>query len=461
MIKSVIFDLDGVLVDTRELHYDALNRSLEKIGYTISRDEHLSTYDGLPTDKKLELLTQEKGLPPGLYRQVWDDKQTFTRQIVDKEFTYDDRLRSILSKLRTNGIRLAVCSNSIRETTKMMLVRRGFLEFIEFYLSNEDVVLPKPNPEMFLRAMIMMGLGPKDCLIVEDSYYGRSAALDSGAHLCGVENSTQVTFEKIEAAISRVNQSKRMPLGKHKWQSDNLQIVIPIAGEGKSFQKAGYSFPKYLVDIAGKPMIQWVTENIAAEANYIFIVLKDHYDRFNLSHMLNLLVENPTIVVIDGATHGAAETVLDAEEFINNEQPLVIVNSDQYMEWNSSEFFYAMAADNCDGGIVTFESTHPKYSFVRLDDEGFVVECAEKKPISRIATAGVYYFRRGSDFVEGAKLMIKKDIRTNDQFFVCPVYNELISKNMKIRKYDIDKVWSFSVPEEVDYFVKQGVDRVS
>ena len=133
MIKAVIFDLDGVLVDTRELHYVALNRSLEKVGYEILRDEHLSTYDGLPTDKKLELLTKEKGLSPDLYRQVWDDKQAFTRQIVDKEFTYDDRLRSILSKLKENGIRLAVCSNSIRETTKMMLVRRGFLEFIEFY----------------------------------------------------------------------------------------------------------------------------------------------------------------------------------------------------------------------------------------------------------------------------------------------------------------------------------------
>ena len=227
-----------------------------------------------------------------------------------------------------------------------------------------------------------------------------------------------------------------------------------MAGAGKSFKKAGYKFPKFLVDVAGKPMIQWVTENINAEAKYIFILNEDDYKKYNLQHMFPLLVNKLEIVIIKKETDGAPQTVLAAEKQINNDKPLAIINTDQYMEWNSNEFFYAMAADECDGGIVTFDSTHPMYSFVKTGKNGFITECAEKKPISRHATAGVYYFRRGKDFVTGAKEMIKKKITTNGQYFICPVYNELIEKKMKIRKYNINKVWSFAVPEELDHFVK-------
>ena len=123
-------------------------------------------------------------------------------------------------------------------------------------------------------------------------------------------------------------------------------------------------------------------------------------------------------------------------------------------KWNSNEFFYAMAADECDGGLVTFKSTHPQFSFVKTGDDGFVKECSEKKPISDDATAGVYYFREGKSFVEAANQMIDKKITVDDQYFVCPVYNELILDGNKIRKFDIEKVWSFSVPEGLEYFIK-------
>ena len=181
---------------------------------------------------------------------------------------------------------------------------------------------------------------------------------------------------------------------------------------------------------------------------------RKEYEQYNMKHMLALLVENFEVVLIDQKTDGAPQTILAAEEIIDNEAPLTIFNSDQYMDWNSNEFFYAMAADECMGGIVTFESTHPMYSFVKTDQDGFVSECAEKKPISRNATAGVYYFKQGNYFVKAAKEMIRKQISTNGVYYVCPVYNELIQQGMKIRKYDIPKVWSFAVPEEIDYFLK-------
>jgi HAD superfamily hydrolase (TIGR01509 family) len=271
MIKVIIFDLDGVLVDARELHYEALNRALNKYDCTITRDEHLSTYDGLPTTKKLKLLTKNKGLLPKKYDDIWKDKQMQTREIIDQEFTYDERLRGMLSRLKKDGYRICVCSNSIRETTKMMLIRRGFMEHIEFLISNQDVMLPKPNPEMFLKAMIKFGVGPKECVIVEDSHFGRQAAFESGGHLCAVESTEQVSYEHIRKSIDKSSEKNGFGAFIPKWQGGDLQIVIPMAGAGKSFQRAGYNFPKFLVDIAGKPMIQWVTENINAEAKYIFI----------------------------------------------------------------------------------------------------------------------------------------------------------------------------------------------
>jgi len=454
MIKAIIFDLDGVLVDARELHYQALIRTLADYGCEISRDEHLSTYDGLPTKKKLVLLTENKGLSPDNYDAIWRGKQEQTKDIIDKEFTYDDRIRGILSRLRNEGYLIYVCSNSIRETTKMMLIRRGFMEYVENFISNQDVSIPKPNPEMFLKAMIRMGVGPRECVIVEDSHYGRQAAFEAGAHLCAVENTDQVTYNRIKETIDNATEKNGFTSFQPKWQGGDLQIVIPMAGEAKSYKKAGYKFPKFLVDIMGKPMIQWVTENINAEAKYIFIINESDYEKYNMKHMLPLLVDNLEVVMAKEKTEGAAQTVLLAEHLIDNDRPLAIINSDQYMEWNSNEFFYAMAADECDGGIVTFDSTHPMFSFVKIDQDGFVSECAEKKPISRYATAGVYYFRKGSSYVNGAKSMIKKGIKTHGQYYVCPAYNELIEKGMKIRKFDIQKMWSFAIPEELNNFVR-------
>ena len=228
MIKVIIFDLDGVLVDARELHYEALNRALDKFGYTITRDEHLSTFDGLPTTKKLQMLTELKGLPKDLYDKIWKEKQTQTREIIDKEFKYDERIRDILRQLKGDGYRMVVCSNSIRESTKMMLIRKGLFEFVEFLISNQDIRLPKPNPEMFLKAMVKLGVGPKECVIVEDSHHGRQAAFDSGAHLCAVENVEDVTCEKIKSVIDSADEKNSNGKFIPKWQGGDLRVVIPI-----------------------------------------------------------------------------------------------------------------------------------------------------------------------------------------------------------------------------------------
>ena len=452
MIKLVIFDLDGVLVDAREMHYEALNRALARVDekYIINRAEHLSTYDGLPTSKKLQMLTENKGLSEDLYDIIWQDKQDATRQIIDKEMTYDERLRGILSHLKEEGYKICVASNSIRESVKMMLLRKGLLEYMDFYYSNQDVKNSKPNTEMYLKCMIKAEVNPKETVIVEDSHIGRKAVISSGAYLCAVENPSDVTHEKIKEVINTANKEQEI---HPKWQGAKMNVLIPMAGAGTRFAKAGYSFPKPLIDVKGKPMIQTVVENLNIDANYIFVVQKEHYERYNLKYMLELIAPNCKIVKIDGITEGAACTTLLAKEFIDNDEPLLMANSDQFVEWDSNEFMYSMVADEVDGGILSFKSTHPKWSFAKLNKDGFVSEVAEKKPISNIATVGIYYWAKGSDYIKYAEKMIEKNLRVNNEFYVCPVFNQAIEDDKKIKVFPVDKMWSLGTPEDLERFL--------
>jgi dTDP-glucose pyrophosphorylase len=162
-----------------------------------------------------------------------------------------------------------------------------------------------------------------------------------------------------------------------------------------------------------------------------------------------------TIVQTEGITEGAACTTLLAKEYINNEEPLIIANSDQFVEWNSNEVLYAFSTEGVGGGILTFESTHPKWSYAATDENGFVTKVAEKQPISNHATVGIYYFARGSDYVSGALQMIEKNIRTNNEFYVCPVYNEFIQSGGKVRVKSInpDGMWGLGTPEDLNHFL--------
>ena len=236
-----------------------------------------------------------------------------------------------------------------------------------------------------------------------------------------------------------------------------MNVLIPMAGAGKRFEEVGYSFPKPLIDVNGKPMIQVVVESLNIDAKYIYVVQKEHYEKYNLKHLLNLISPKCEIIQIDEMTEGAACTTLLADTYIDNDEPLLIANSDQYLDWNSNEFMYSMIADDIDGGILTFTATHPKWSFAKLDDSGFVERVAEKDPISNIATVGVYFWNRGSDYIKFTKQMIEKDIRTNDEFYVCPVYNEAIEDGKKIKTFHIDRkqMWGLGTPEDLKRYVNE------
>lgn len=455
MIKFIIFDLDGVLVSTRELHFESLNRALNLIdkSFCISKEEHLLKYDGLPTTKKLEMLTLEKNLPKKFHNMIWSQKQKETFKLLKEFIKPDNTILSMVEKLNKNGLSIAVASNAVRETVKLILLYSGLMEYVEFFLSNEDIKRPKPNPEIYLKCMSIAGIGPNETLIVEDSHIGRKAAASSGAYIMGVRNPYDLSYKKITEFISKLNGNFCNKEYIPKWEGGNMNIVIPMAGGGSRFKEAGYTFPKPLVEVNGKPMIQLVVENLNINGKYIFIVQQEHYDKYNLKYLLSLIAPNCEIICIDGITEGAACTVLKAKELINNNEPLIIANSDQFIEWDSNQFMYSMVADGVDGGILTFESTHPKWSYAKVNQDGKVIEVAEKKPISKNATVGIYYWAKGSDFVNSAEQMISKDVRVNNEFYVCPVFNEAILNGKNVKIFNIEKMWGLGTPEDLSYFL--------
>jgi HAD superfamily hydrolase (TIGR01509 family) len=454
MTKLIIFDLDGVLVEAKQIHYDTLNQALRETEivtgneYVITEAEHLSIYDGLKTTQKLELLTKNKGLHPEFYDNIWFRKQHLTIQAISQLQT-NHILVYLFNELRERGYQLACCSNSIRRSVLVMLSKIGLIEYMDLILSNEDVKNSKPHPEMYWKAMSMMGVLPEETLIVEDSPHGLLAASRSRASVLRVDNPHDLTLEKI---TNKLNEKKSM--STPKWQGGKMNVLIPMAGAGSRFQQAGYTFPKPLIDVEGKPMIQVVVDNLNIEATYIYVVQKEHREKYNLDTLLNLITPNCKIVEVDGLTEGAACTTLLAKEYIDNDAPLVMANSDQFVEWDSNEFMYKMIEQKVDGGILTFTATHPKWSFAKVDEYGYVTEVAEKNPISDIATVGVYYWAKGSDYVKYAEQMISKNIRTNNEFYTCPTFNEAIGDGKKIKTFNIDKMWGLGTPEDLKYYLE-------
>ena len=447
--KLIVFDLDGVLVEAKNIHFDALNKALGE--YAISWNEHLSTYDGLKTSQKLDMLTKNKGLPVENHQQIWETKQQITLQMLG-EIQPSIELQSVMSKLVQEGYKLAVASNSIRKTVITVLAKLGIVEYMDLIISNEDVVNSKPHPEMYWTVMSKMKCLPEETLIIEDSPYGLLAAARSKSYILRVKNPQEVTYLNI------FNKLKEIEMGNKQttpaWRDETLNILIPMAGAGSRFEQAGYTFPKPLIEVRKKPMIQVVVENLNIKANYIYVVQKSHREKYNLDALLTLITPGCKIVETEGMTEGAACTALLAKEHINTDAPLFFANSDQFVEWDSNEFMYKMNETDADGGIVSFTATHPKWSFAKVDEQGLVTEVAEKKPISNIATVGYYYWKHGSDFVKYAEQMIEKNDRFNNEFYVAPTFNHAIADGKQIRTFNIDGMWGLGTPEDLNYYLE-------
>ncbi len=452
MIKLIIFDLDGVLVDTKLIHFYALNKALEKTKskYQITYNDHLKYYDGLPTIEKLNKLCKEKKIRKKDFLKIKKIKQAHTKKILNNEITYKKNIYELFKSL-SKKYKIAIATNAVKETLNICLNKLKIRKFVNYNICNEEIKTPKPNPEIYLKIFIKFSLYPKEVLILEDSHVGREAAKSSGANLLAVKDLKDVTFSRINIKIKEI-QKMNLSNRKTSWDDEKLNVLIPMAGAGQRFKDAGYIFPKPIIEINKKPMIQWVVDSLNIKAQYIFIAQKEHVKKYNLESVLKMMEPSCKIIELDKLTEGAACTTLLAKKFIDNSNPLIIANSDQFIEWNSSKTMYKFTSQKVDGAILTFKSIHPKWSYAKCDENKTVLEVAEKKVISNNATVGIYYWAKGNDYVNYAEQMIKKNIRVNNEFYVCPVFNEAIKDKKRVVIEEVDKMWGLGTPEDLNEF---------
>lgn len=233
----------------------------------------------------------------------------------------------------------------------------------------------------------------------------------------------------------------------------SINVLIPMAGLGSRFIDEGYKDPKPMIDVNGKPMIAAVVESLnIKDATYIFIVQWEHLIKYSLDAFLEKIAPGCRVIAINGITDGAAVTTLMAQHFIDNDTPLIIANSDQIVEWDSSTFCYLL---NFGNAIALFNADDAKWSYAEIVDN-FVTRVAEKEVISNNASVGIYGWTRGSDYVKYAKQMIQNNIKTNDEFYVCPVYNEAIQDGKIVIPYFVDKMYGIGTPEDLKKYLLEN-----
>ena len=448
-----IFDLDGVLIDSKNIHFSTLNQALSHVApeFVISKESHLDNFEGLPTKTKLDKLSTENGLPIKFHQKIWELKQELT-QIEFSKVKLDQELVSIFKFLKDSGISTAVASNSIKKTVESSIISLGLSEFTDLIIGNEDVSRPKPYPEIYRLTMEKLNLQSFNTFIFEDSEVGRKSAYESGAHLFEVFNRSTLNLNLIKSLVSGIMKGSLSQTFKRK---KKMNVLIPMSGEGSRFKLAGYTFPKPLIEVNGKAMIQLVVENLGLDAHYVFVVKESHASEYNLNSMFERIVNDFSIVKVDKTTEGAACTSLLAQKYIDNSEALVIANSDQYVESGISEGIEYFVKNDFDGGLLTFESSHPKWSYARVDNKNNVLEVAEKKVISNKATVGIYYWKKGSDYVKYAHKMIERNERVNNEFYICPVFNSAVKDGLRIGIFDVTGMWGLGTPEDLDNYLSR------
>ena len=457
-IKCVIFDLDNVLFDAKTLHFTAFRDSVKEIA-NVKVDEkwYFSTDGETSLNKLIDLVQQQKILWTHI-PEIMELKQEKTLALIRIHAKRDEEKINLFKNLRQfHDVKIGVASNSRSVFVRSILRRLGVSEFIDIVKSGDKVTHPKPNAQIYLKCMEELGVSPFETVIFEDSFVGKKAAIDSGAHLVHVDSVAQVTLDWVTAKILKTEMHAR----ENNRDLDvygiaQINVVVPMAGMGSRFTQQGYTVPKPFILVKGRPLVRVSIDGSQIPGKYIFCAQKEHVNSHSQT-FFSLLNADDDFVIVQKLTEGAACTILLAEKFIDNNQPLFIINSDQYVDWDWSRFMTIAQSSNADGGIVTFEATGNKWSYAKNEPgTNRVIEVAEKQPISTHATAGIYYWRRGSDFVKYAKQMIKKNIRVNNEFYTCPVYNEAIEAGLKIISFPANEMLGLGTPEDL----KENVEKL-
>lgn len=442
MNKLAIFDLDGVLVDLKDVHFHALNYALESCGYApISKDDHLARFDGLPTSTKLKML----GVCDSDFEKIGDLKQKETLRQVAIGVNYDPSLVRVMARVSEKGFKIAVVSNAKRETVKQCLHQLELQDLVSNVITPDTYLnAPKPSPRMYEVAMEKCGAKPSTTIIFEDSPAGLKGAYESGARVVQVSGKLD-----LKQVLDAINEEQ-----KYKYFWYDLAVIIPAAGKGQRFKDAGYATPKPFMPVNGKSMLLSVVENLGVSSSIGFVVQEDH----NTQERSAELRKTGSVVLLHEYTSGTAWTCLIACEALGiNDcpaRPLLIANSDQILEWDHIAFYYFCQNTSLDGVIVVFDCPEKseRWSYCEVND-GLVSRVTEKDPISEVANVGVFFWKKSSDFVKYAERMIVQNRRVNGEFYLAPVYNLAIEDGKKIGVFRVDKFHSLGTPEDYTKYV--------
>lgn len=444
----LFFDLDGVLVEFKDIHKNAYVQAWNSLHtQKITHEFHAAHLEARSTKQKIKICTDYFNLNDD-QTATFDSKQNITEGLLAVAPVYQ-KTKDALQWALSSGHVISCCSNSIRSTIITSLLKLvPSIDVFKVILSNEDVKHPKPNPEIYLEALKRLNITPSDALVFEDSIVGKAAAIAAGCKVISIFDALDITPKFIEYAI----------LHGVRPIAPQFNVVIPMAGLGSRFQKGGYSTPKPFLPVFGIPMFKWVIKNIVPDnlidrAQIHIIIRKEHLERF-----MELKDDDRIkIHIVPELTEGAACTVLTIKEHINNDLPLVVANSDQYLEWDAATFYMSLFHPEWDGVISTFDQHDPtdlRWSYAQVDKEGCIKAVAEKVFIGPIATTGIYGWSKGSSYVSDTETMISANIRVNNEFYVCPVYNIGIERGDRIRTHTCKKMWGLGVPADYELFLK-------
>lgn len=449
----LIFDLDGVLVDFKEIHRNAFINTWNAIfpEHHIDVAFHAANLEALSTRQKIEVcsLAFDSTITEDKKQTCFARKQEASFAAIDA-VTVPSNVREALRWAFNQGHTLVCCSNSIRATLISALIKLDVILLMSHIFSNEDVTIPKPNPEMYNLAVETASYTDKkdEVLVFEDSPIGITAAKKAGLTVIEVVDSHEITVQFIAGAI----RNRCRP----NYPAKKIRVVIPMAGAGSRFAEDGYSVPKPFIDVMGVPMYQRVLQNMTAidpdlqsRIEYHLLVRKE---------FVSGIVQAPNLYVhtIDSLTEGAACTVLTIASLLNTDDPIIIANSDQWVDWEFDRYLHSLLHPCVDGSIVSFyqpDESDLKWSYARISTEGWVTEVQEKKFIGPDATVGIYGWKRGSDYVRQANAMIKANDRVKNEFYVCPVYNYAIKEKQSVRLFAVEKMWGLGVPADLNYFL--------
>lgn len=474
-IRLVVFDLDGVLVESRDLHYEALNKALEEgagTQYVISREEHECVYDGLSTNQKLKMLEVAKGLPKDLHKVVWQKKQDYTESMVKAILKPTENILNAIKSLKKMCLPVCVASNCIRSSVKTILETVGLMPYVDVFLSNEDVENPKPAPDLYLKACATFGVPPGNTLVVEDSTKGFEAASRAGCNMLRVSNPNDVTEDSVKGRIREL-----------ETLTEDVTIVLPLSGPYPEIWQARETpeMPLYLTDIAGESVLELIGESLRSRrynATYIFVVKESVAKAFDVEALCAKAVDYAPLKVVKVKTDtlSSIHTILQTPpEYIPDNIPLLVADGHHLPVWKDGASLDDLLGSHADAAMTVLQSTDPRFSYVRLNTNSrssmdalskqgpnSVIEVTMgARPSSNLAASGLYYFKQASYFKKAAKAVIDANERWLGRFYSAQLFNEMVKDGKVTEALHLKYSWSLRNVNEIQAYERLALPGIA